>query len=245
MSSISSNAAGQKRKADRKSKQKLKKERRRQEKLERAARLLNVRKAMYSSDDETPLNFLVATGFNPDSPFCNYTKNNLSVQIEYGDFTTLSKADFETIYELTRGNMVDQYNRAAEKDPTWSWSEKKKKSELMHSDARYLLVRESSSNDIVGFAHIRFEAEEDVEVTYLYELQLTEAVQNHGLGKRIMQIIELVSAKLHMKWVMLTVFKANQAAWDFYQKLKYEIDETDPSLCEETATDEPAPYNIL
>tara|TARA_B100000795_G_scaffold266725_1_gene250406 strand:- start:214 stop:765 length:552 start_codon:yes stop_codon:yes gene_type:complete len=128
--------------------------------------------------------------------------------------------------------------------------------EFKHSDARYIIARASpsslvaetkaeSNGDIVGFAHIRFELEGVYEVTYIYELQISNRGQRQGLGKRMMQLIELVSVKMKMKWVMLTVFKGNSAAGDFYKKLKYALDEIDPSLCEESATDEPKPYNIL
>ena len=238
-----------KRKQDRKSKQKAKKEKRRQEKLLEAERMLTIQRANWSAPD-VAANFLTSANFQSDSPFCNYTKHNVSVHLECASPAELSAADLDTLYELTYHNMHEQYERAAETDPQqWSWSEKKKRAEMAHPEARYLIARATTITDtpstIVGFAHIRFELEGMVEVTYVYELQLAEAAQKHGLGKRMMQLIELVSNKLDMKWVMLTVFKENVAASTFYSKLKYEMDETDPSLCDETATDEPAVYNIL
>ena len=48
-----------------------------------------------------------------------------------------------------------------------------------------------------------------------------------------------------MQWVMLTVFKGNNGAGSFYERLKYEIDEIDLVLSEEGAMDVPAPYSIL
>lgn len=232
-------AAGQKRKADRKSKQKLKKEKRRLEKLERSRACAVVQAAnIMPGTENTPLNFLTAAGFHADSPFCNYTKNDLSVHLDFASAASLSPEESNTMYELTKTNMLEQYNRAAETDPTdWTWNEKKKRAEMGHEDARYLVARATPSGlvgetkaetmgELVGFAHVRFEMEGVVEVCYVYELQLAESAQKHGLGKRMMQLIELSSAKLKMKWVMLTVFKANVAAGNFYQKLKYEVDET-------------------
>ena len=237
--SLHMSAAGQKRKADRKTKQKLKKEKRRLEKLERSRACAIVQSAnIMPGTENTPMNFLTAAGFNADSPFRNYTKNDLSVHLAFGSAASLSEEELNTMYELTKTNMLDQYNRAAETDPTdWTWNEKKKRAEMGHEDARYLVARATPSGlvgetkaeamgELVGFAHVRFEMEGVVEVCYVYELQLAETAQKHGLGKRMMQLVELSSAKLKMKWVMLTVFKANVAAGNFYQKLKYELDET-------------------
>ena len=301
-----------KRKAASKSKSKAKKEARRMEKMKEAERKSNIQRANWINGDEnSPRNVLDTNSLKADSPFRNYIKNDLSVHISFASPSDLSDADFACLYDITRTNMLEHYNRAAEVDPTdvryfkkislflflmysnsqkscfyssmfltcllcflcfvlilsprsiplhvvqqWSWNEKKKMEEFKHSDARYIIARASpsslvaetkaeSNGDIVGFAHIRFELEGVYEVTYIYELQISNRGQRQGLGKRMMQLIELVSVKMKMKWVMLTVFKGNSAAGDFYKKLKYALDEIDPSLCEESATDEPKPYNIL
>jgi len=48
-----------------------------------------------------------------------------------------------------------------------------------------------------------------------------------------MQLLELFGAKSEMKYIMLTVFKENNRAMDFYiKKLNYVIDETSPSNIE-------------
>lgn len=45
------------------------------------------------------------------------------------------------------------------------------------------------------------------------------------------QTLELIARKNQMQWVMLTVFKANVAAVEFYQKkLKYTIDDSSPDM---------------
>ncbi|KAL9186805.1 hypothetical protein ACHAXT_010525 [Thalassiosira profunda] len=86
---------------------------------------------------------------------------------------------------------------------------------------------------VLGFAHFRHEADDDDDpqhpVTYLYELQIHPSYQKHGLGKRLMSIVELVALKLKMAKVMLTVFHANEGAMKFYRKRKYEVDESSPS----------------
>lgn len=100
--------------------------------------------------------------------------------------------------------------------PEWLVEEKIKRREMVASEARYIFVRENvdnttsleeaestsrikwSSNDdnIVGFLHYRFTVEEDVPVVYIYELQLESFIQNKGLGKFLMQLIELISRKV-------------------------------------------------
>jgi GNAT superfamily N-acetyltransferase len=49
---------------------------------------------------------------------------------------------------------------------------------------------------LVGFVHHRFVVEEDVPVAYMYELQLESCAQGQGLGKFLMQLIELIARKV-------------------------------------------------
>ena len=128
----------------------------------------------------------------------------------------------------------------------WAWSDRKKMAELKEPEARYLVAREASPSSgsqgpIIAFAHFRFELEGLYTVLYVYELQIAESAQKHGLGRRFMQLLELIGVKQGMQWVMLTVFKGNDGAGSFYERLKYELDEIDPSLSEESAMDAPAP----
>ena len=50
---------------------------------------------------------------------------------------------------------------------------------------------------LLGFVHYRFVVEEDVPVVYVYELQLESTAQKKGLGKFLMQLIELVARKVN------------------------------------------------
>ncbi|KAJ6835879.1 N-alpha-acetyltransferase 40 [Iris pallida] len=83
---------------------------------------------------------------------------------------------------------------------------------------------------VVGFVHYRFIVEEDIPVIYVYELQLESCVQGKGLGKFLMQLIELIARKNRMGAVMLTVQKANVLAMSFYtSKLRYAVSTISPS----------------
>ena len=55
-------------------------------------------------------------------------------------------------------------------------------------------------------------------------------MKRKGLGTFLMQIAELIAWKFNFEKVALTVFKNNTEALKFYkEKLKYSVDDTDPS----------------
>ena len=108
-----------KRKAASKSKSKAKKEARRMEKMKEAERKSNIQRANWINGDEnSPRNVLDTNSLKADSPFRNYIKNDLSVHISFASPSDLSDADFACLYDITRTNMLEHYNRAAEVDPT-------------------------------------------------------------------------------------------------------------------------------
>jgi ribosomal protein S18 acetylase RimI-like enzyme len=136
--------------------------------------------------------------------------------------------------------------------PEWPSEEKVKRREMVAPEARYIFVRQSSNaittqnimkqdsrleftheacneDRLIGFVHYRFVLEEDVPVVYVYELQMVPSAQGKGLGKFLMELIELIACKSQMGAVMLTVQKANNLAMAFYKKLRYVISSTSPS----------------
>ena len=101
----------------------------------------------------------------------------------------------------------------------WPVEEKVKCREMIASEARYIFVYEAldaNANELLtvsekertsgscmvergsllGFVHFRFVIEEDLPVLYVYELQLESRVQGKGLGKFLMQLIELIARKV-------------------------------------------------
>ncbi|RVW14223.1 N-alpha-acetyltransferase 40 [Vitis vinifera] len=121
----------------------------------------------------------------------------------------------------------------------WPAEEKVKRREMVAPEARYIFVHsfpDSGTNEmtallgtgktsntitgaratIVGFVQYRFTIEEDLPVVYVYELQLEPSVQGKGLGRFLMQLIELIACKNSMGAVVLTVQKANFSAMNFY-----------------------------
>ncbi|XKL66892.1 hypothetical protein PGB90_010312 [Kerria lacca] len=163
---------------------------------------------------------------NPLSKFPAFTKftckNNDSVILSSHLVTNLDKEILEQIFHLERTNMKKFYEECE-----WGWHEKKKRSEMFDERARYLIVK-TVDNKLVAFSHYRFDLDFDIEVLYCYELQLSSEIRRQGLGKFMLQILELIAFSNRMKKVTLTVLKNNSAALEFFKTMNYKIDETSP-----------------
>lgn len=96
-------------------------------------------------------------------------------------------------------------------------------------DAAYETVDEKEVP--VAFSHFRFDYEDEkkMNVLYMYEIQIEKRVQRKGLGRFLMQILELLAIKYGMSCLMLTVFLINTNAMEFYKQMSYEIDSTSPT----------------
>ncbi|OQR83866.1 N-acetyltransferase [Achlya hypogyna] len=150
------------------------------------------------------------------APFANY--EGVAIRsLPAAGLTTDEKTKVEALF---CANMQTFYEQSS-----WGFDIESKRAELFHADARYLVA-----GDVDGFLHFRFVEDDGAEVLYVYELQIGPSLQRKGLGKRLMQLLELIGRKYKMKWILLTVFKANTSALTFYtHKLGYDIDETSPS----------------
>ncbi|KAL0318948.1 UNVERIFIED_CONTAM: N-alpha-acetyltransferase 40 [Sesamum angustifolium] len=161
--------------------------------------------------------------------FRHYRTNGLYAHLESGCGNKLTLHTKRYIQNLLKLNMEAPYG------PEWPAEEKIKRREMVAKEACYIFVHEISNEDvdavsrledrertcscegpIVGFVHYRFILEEEVPVVYVYELQLEPRVQGKGLGKFLMQLIELIACKNRMGAVVLTVQRANLSAVDFY-----------------------------
>lgn len=92
-------------------------------------------------------------------------------------------------------------------------------------------IDDHENDTVLGFAHLRYERDDDglLPVAYLYELQVSPAVQKLGLGKKLMTLVELLALRTRMTKVLLTVFHHNAGALGFYRKNGYAVDESSPS----------------
>ena len=141
----------------------------------------------------------------------------------------------EQALNLFEVNMGDMYRKSS-----WGLDMEAKRAEFEHRKARYLLVQreesEGSNNvtdNLIAFAHFRFEMDDDESpecvVLYVYEIQVAQSHRKQGLGKRLMNLLEQIAKAHEMDKVMLTVFKSNKSAMEFYKhKLGYVVDENSP-----------------
>ncbi|XP_037494228.1 N-alpha-acetyltransferase 40 isoform X2 [Jatropha curcas] len=154
-------------------------------------------------------------------PFRHFNRNGLSLYLESGNGDKLSASLKRKLQNLLKANMERHYG------PDWASEEKVKQREMVAPEARYIFVYEaqakaqtpSNESMLVGFVHYRFTLEEEMPVLYVYEIQLESRVQEKGLGKFLMQLLELIALKNCMSAVVLTVQKANVDAMNFYSKL--------------------------
>lgn len=171
-------------------------------------------------------------------PFKKFERNGLSAIIECKRVADLDKDTIEWAFQLIKSNMQSLYETS-----DWGWNDREKKTELTEDKAWYLIARDATNNKPVACVHFRFDLECDDEVVYCYEIQIVPEARRKGLGKFLMQILELLAHKTDMKKVMLTTFKHNPVGEDFFmKKLKYAVDEISP---EEPLFDDGYSYVIL
>ncbi|CAO1635441.1 unnamed protein product [Parajaminaea phylloscopi] len=75
----------------------------------------------------------------------------------------------------------------------------------------------------------------EIEVLYLYELQVAREARATGLGSRLMALLVALAAHTEMRKVCLTTFLDNAPARRFYQRLGWSRDRTSPADSEGVA----------
>ncbi|CAI7663227.1 unnamed protein product [Penicillium glandicola] len=83
-------------------------------------------------------------------------------------------------------------------------------------------------SNVLGFLSFMVTYEDGKEVVYCYEIHLSPATRGRGVGKLLMGQMEGIGRAVGLKKAMLTVFKSNEIARRFYERLGYELDEYSP-----------------
>lgn len=206
---------------------KEKKKKRKEENAKLEASLAKVEAANKIAD---PLELL--------SPFKKFERNGLNLRIECMKVAKMEKDLVDWAFQLTKANMQALYEES-----DWGWKDKDKYAEMTEDKAQYLVAFDVTTGKPVAFTHFRFDMELDDEVVYCYEIQLETECRRKGLGKFLMQILELLAFKTDMTKVMLTTFKNNKVSQDFFKKtMKYEVDEISP---DDPLFDDAYHYEIL
>lgn len=186
--------------------------------------------------------------------FHTYDREGLSAGLRFYRADQLPPALLDWALALTGRHMRALY----EASPDWGWSDTRKRAELAHPDARYIVATTTAGagpaaaaadpaadpaapsstgeGQPLAFLQFRFEEEAGDAVLYLYEIQVEAAAQGKGLGFFLMRLLELLAWKSGVSRVMLTVFHANQVAVRLYCKLGFVPDESSPEQHGEAAT---------
>jgi len=113
---------------------------------------------------------------------------------------------------------------------------RRKKVEIFDPRSRFILVRDTTYKDkehkpLVAFITFRFERENKEDVVYCYEIQVASSVRRNGLGQILLRQVVNIGAQQGMCKIMLTAFKANAAAIQFYEASGFVLDPTSPGYC--------------
>jgi len=145
--------------------------------------------------------------------FRSFSRNGLSVNFTCNNVASLDKPTIEWAFDLLSRNMQSLYETSA-----WGWNKKEKFNEMTEDNARYLIAYDASEKP-VAFSHFRFDMDYDIPVLYCYEMQLEVECRRKGLGRFMLQILELLAFKANLTKVVLTVFLHNPDSIKFFKSL--------------------------
>jgi ribosomal protein S18 acetylase RimI-like enzyme len=89
-------------------------------------------------------------------------------------------------------------------------------------------VPPAGTGSVLGFLSFMVTYEDGKEVVYCYEIHLSPTARGRGVGKLLMGRMEGIGRAVGLEKSMLTVFKSNEPARRFYERLGYEVDEYSP-----------------
>ncbi|KAJ5145079.1 hypothetical protein N7448_002471 [Penicillium atrosanguineum] len=147
---------------------------------------------------------------------------------------TISTTDLEACLDLIELTSGSAYAASG-----GGWSRPAKRKEMKLPDMKYLIVRSPplgtdaadepvSRNAVLGFISFMVTYEDEKEVVYCYEIHLSENARGKGLGKLLIGKMEEIGRRVGLEKAMLTVFKSNEMAREFYRRNGYVIDEYSP-----------------
>ena len=145
------------------------------------------------------------------------------------------------MFALLKENMKDVYDACS-----WGWDEKARFKDMSHSNSRFLIASKPEAPEAIeAFCMFRFDWDDEEEpeyaVLFVYELQVAASRRGAGLGRLFMSIVTGFQTQYCFKKTMLTCFKHNLTALEFYKTIGFGIDCNSPS-CYGSADSE---YEIL
>lgn len=157
----------------------------------------------------------------------------------------VNEVSYNKLMVLFESLMKEMYEKSS-----WGWNEEEKMSEFKNSKTKILMVTRNDlsdpsnkvlegelpadDEDIIGFMNFRFEygAGKGECVLYVYELHIHPDHQRQGLGEELTNMGRIIGTAFKMDKIMLTVFRSNSQALQFYRKLKFITDKSSPAVNE-------------
>lgn len=159
------------------------------------------------------------------SALSEFGKLHPQYEVSLYDRTTISDQDLDSCFDLVKVNLQSAYENSS-----WGWKPDFKREELQEPDTKYFLVRAAGQprDGPSAFLSCQMVDENGEIVIYCYELQIKEEIRHQGIGRSLMRLMHQLGRANRIQRSMLTVFRANQRATTFYEKLGYVIDKTNP-----------------
>lgn len=155
------------------------------------------------------------------------------LKVSMADSRSLEEPDFLLCFGLIESTSLSDY-RLSEK----GWHPREKEKEMRLPDLKYILLKRAITTSAVaraveidmldGFLSFMITYEDGKEVVYCYEVHLGKTVRGLGAGKYLVETMEEIGRNVGVEKSMLTVFKSNEGALRFYERLGYAVDEYSP-----------------
>ncbi|KNC52241.1 N-acetyltransferase 11 [Thecamonas trahens ATCC 50062] len=146
------------------------------------------------------------------------TPDGREIELTFHDVSEMDSDEVGWAFGLLKANMEAMYVESG-----WGWDDDQKLSEMTAEGMKYVIATDVGSGERLGYAEFMYTIEKPLGVAlYVYEIQLAPDARRAGLGRRLMQVMELAAAMLSVPNVLLTVFTANVDALAFYTALKYQ-----------------------
>lgn len=159
-------------------------------------------------------------------PFKSFDRNGLNVAIEFT--AKLPRAVRTWAFDLTKEDMEEKYEAAG-----YGWDDEDKLKELSEDGARFLVVRAAPAEGtaapgaLVGYVHFRFTVQGDVvdkmvgdTVLMVHDIHLAEPARRKGLGRHLLQLLELVARRARMSRLSMQCLLGDDDARGFVTSLK-------------------------
>ena len=151
-------------------------------------------------------------------PFMKYDRNGLDVKIS---FAPRLKDDVKKwAFKAVKDTMEDKYDAAG-----YGWDDADKLKELEEDGGRFLVLKEAGA--LVGVVHFRFTVQGDVvdkmlgdTVLMVHDLQIAPSHRRKGLGKHVVQLLEMAARKQKIARLSMQVMLGDDETRAFVASLK-------------------------